>query len=96
MIIRRLKASQYDRLKQVLAAQAQAQPRLLDASYTVPLSVNGAEYAVKLLPDRHNQVAVLQALRVVREKEELHVALITEGGLLTAFLELLLYQEVGR
>ena len=94
MIIRQLKASQYDRLKQVLAAQAQ--PRLLDASYTIPLSVNGAEYAVKLLPDRHNQVAVLQALRVVREKEELHVALITEGGLLTAFLELLLYQEVGR
>ncbi|WP_195983914.1 hypothetical protein [Clostridium sp. D33t1_170424_F3] len=40
----------------------------LDAGYTVRLKINGAEYDVRLKPEDTRQIAVLQALRIDRDK----------------------------
>ena len=90
MVLREMTKEQFNLFHNRMREKAQAAP--LDASYTVRLVVNGEEYAVKLQPVRHCRIAVLQALHITRDQEGLHVALITQGGLLNAFLELLLYQ----
>lgn len=94
MIIRSLNTAQYERLCHDLQESAHAEP--LDASYTLRMTVNGAEYAVKLQPEAHNKIAVLQALRMFRGQSAPDFELITHGGLLSAFLELLLYQGACR
>ncbi|MBC8546252.1 hypothetical protein H8711_04785 [Clostridiaceae bacterium NSJ-31] len=93
MIIRQLSQQQYDRLVASLMAGAHAEP--LDAGYTVRITVNGAEYAVKLQPENRNRMAVVQALRVFRDGGRPNFQLITCGGLLSAFLEILISQGVG-
>ena len=90
MILRQLKQTEYDLFTQALFETAHAQP--LEASYTVYMVVNGVEYAVKLQPERHCKIAVLQAYRIEREAEGPLFELITNGALLTSFLELLIYQ----
>ena len=62
MIIRQLKETQFEHLHNALIMKAHAEP--LDASYTVNMTINGAEYAVKVQPEQHNKMAVLQALRI--------------------------------
>ena len=94
MITRTLTQNKYEYLCASLAQKAYAQP--LDASYTVNMFVNGVEYALKLQPERHRRIAVLQALRVYREESNPEFVLITQGNLLSALLELLIYQGVGR
>ncbi|CAB1245033.1 conserved protein of unknown function [Ruminococcaceae bacterium BL-6] len=94
MIVRQLRQSQYDDFRESLRRNAQAEPQ--DAGYTVKMTVNGAEYAVKVQPERHCKVAVLQARRIYREQNSPGFELITEGNLLSSFLELLIYQGVSR
>ena len=57
MVIRQLDQRAFERLHSALAAQAQAEP--LEASYTVNLAINSAEYAVRVQPDEGNRMAVL-------------------------------------
>lgn len=94
MIIRQLKEEQFERLHNALMRKAHAEP--LEASYTVNMTVNGAEYAVKVQPERHNRLAVLQALRICREEYGPSFELITNGAILSSLLELLIYQEVSQ
>ncbi|RCX12957.1 hypothetical protein DFR58_11913 [Anaerobacterium chartisolvens] len=93
MIIRQLKEKQFEGLHNSLVMKAHADP--LEASYTVSMAINGAEYAVKVQPERHNKVAVLQALRIYREECGPRFELITKGNLLSSLLEILIYQEAG-
>ena len=93
MIMRELSEERFNQVQNLLREKAQAAP--LDASCTVRLVVNGEEYVVKLQPERHCRIAVLQALHIARDRDGLHFALMTQGGLLNAFLELLLYQGVA-
>ena len=93
MVIRQLSQQQHERLVKSLAASAHAEP--LEASYTVKLNINGAEYAVKLQPEPHNKVAVLQALRIFRDGYPPNFELITRSNLLSALLEILIHQGTG-
>lgn len=90
MVVRTLKDWRFKYLNESLMKQANAQP--LDASYTVKLKINNAEYDVKIQPESKNQMAVLQALRIERDEEGPNFELITSGNLLSAFLEILIYQ----
>ena len=92
MYLRQLTEQQYDRFCNDLAARAAISP--LDPSYAVTLVINQAEYQVKLQPERHNTIAVLHALRVCREPDGPSYDLITQNAVLTALLELLLYQGI--
>ncbi|SHI07414.1 hypothetical protein SAMN02745823_02257 [Sporobacter termitidis DSM 10068] len=94
MIIRQLKQDQYECLQHSLTKTAHAGP--LDASCTVDMTVNGVEYAVKLQPEKHCKMAVLQVLRIGRGETGPHFELITKGALLSSFLELLIYQGASR
>lgn len=74
--------------------EAHAKP--LDASYTVNMKINDAEYAVRVQPERNNKMAVLQALRIYREECDPNFELITQGNLLSSFLEILIYQGMNQ
>lgn len=93
MVIRQLKEKQYKEFCRGLAQKGEVMP--LDASFTVPLAVNGREYAVKLQPERHNKVAVLQALQIDRQDDFPDFMLITNNRLLSSFLEILLVQVIA-
>lgn len=90
MVVRTLKDWRFKHLNESLMEQAHAEP--LDASYTVKLMINSSEYDVKIQPESKNQMAVLQALRIERDKAGPNFELITSGNLLSAFLEILIYQ----
>ncbi|SHH95367.1 hypothetical protein SAMN02745823_01649 [Sporobacter termitidis DSM 10068] len=90
MIIRQLKQEQYECFHNYLRHNAHAEP--LDASYTMCVTVNDREYAVKLQPERHCKMAVLQAFRIDRGEAGPHFELITQGNLLSSFLEILIDQ----
>ena len=94
MITRQLKQPQYEALCRSLMRKARAEP--FDAGYTATMEINGEEYAVKVQPERHCKVATLQALRIRRDGENPRFELITEGALLSSFLEVLVYQGAGR
>ena len=94
MVIRQLKEKQFESLRHSLRMKAHAEP--LEASYTVNMKINGAEYAVKVQPERHNKMAVLQALRIHREECGLHYELITRGDILSSLLEIIIYQGVSQ
>lgn len=93
MIIRRLKEKQFESLHHSLMMKARAEP--LEASYTVNMSINGVEYAVKVQPERHNKMAVLQALRINREEHGPDFELITRGSMLSSLLEILIEQSIA-
>lgn len=92
MIIRQLNKKQYEQFHHSLKMESHAEP--LEASYTVSMTINGAEYAVKIQPERHHKMVVLQALRIYREAYGPRFELITKGILLSSLLEILLYQGV--
>ena len=93
MIIRQLQQTTYDRLTRQLLERAHSEP--LEACYTVRMVVDGLEYAVRLQPESHRKIAVLQAYRIDREDGVPLFELITRGNLLSALLEILLYQGVA-
>lgn len=93
MIVRQLNETQYQQLTSVIRQTAHPEP--MDASYTIPMVVNEVEYAVRVQPERHNKIAVLQATRVDRSASTPQFELITQGQVLSSFFELFLYQQVG-
>ncbi|RCX19424.1 hypothetical protein DFR58_103169 [Anaerobacterium chartisolvens] len=93
MIIRQLKAKQFEGLHKFLVTKAHVEP--LEASYTVNMTINDVEYVIKVQPERYNKIAVLQVLRIYREECGPRFELITKGNLLSSLLEMLIYQRVG-
>ena len=93
MIIRQLKESEYEKLHNSLIRRAHTEP--LEASYTVNVTINGTEYAIKIQPERHNKIAVLQVLRIYREECGQSFELITRSNVLSSLLEILIYQGIA-
>ena len=94
MVIRQLKEKQFNHLNKALMMKAHAEP--LEASYTVSMTVNGIEYAIKVQPERHNRIAALQALRIFREECGPNFELITRGNILSSLLEILIDQGLSQ
>ena len=92
MIIRQLKPNQFEHLHKRLIKKARVEP--LEASYTVDMIINDVEYAVKIQPEAHNRMAILQAFKIDRDEEGPNFELITRGNVLSSFLEILIYQGV--
>lgn len=93
MIVRQLKASEYDSLLNSLIENAHIEP--LSASCTVRMVINNVEYSIKLQPEHHHKMAILQALRIERDISGPTYELITKGNLLSSLLEILIYQGVA-
>lgn len=93
MITRILSDDQYEKLQQTLLMKAHTEP--LEASYTVTLQINDKEYAVKLQPEKHHKVAVLQALQISRCAGGPDFLLITQNNILSSLLEIILYQGIN-
>ena len=92
MVIKQLEPAQYTRLCKALCEKANAEP--LEAFYTVGISVSGVDYSVRVQPEEGDKIAVLQAYQIDRDADGQNFALIREEGVLSAFLELLVYQGV--
>lgn len=93
MVIRQLEQKQFDRLYQNLLDHAWVQP--LDPTFTVALSMDGQEYAVKLQPEEDSQIAVLQALRVYREEDGPNFDLVLESNTLARLLTVYMDHTMG-
>lgn len=92
MVTRTLSAEAYESLRSDLLKKAHIEP--MEVGYTVDMRISGVDYTVKLVLDKHKQVAVLQANRIDRHRSGMGDQLITGGAVLTAFLEILVYQGV--
>lgn len=93
MIIRTLKEEDYILLQRHLSQTAFIQP--YDASYTVPLTVDGSLYHLRLQLGKGFKVAALQAVKISRGDEQ-EYTLIAGGQILSALLELYLYQNIRK
>lgn len=93
MLIRLLKENKFEELNKSLMMKANPEP--WDASYTVKLMVDGSEYGVKLQPERNQKMAILQALRIYRSENGVKYELITKNVILSAILEILVYQGIS-
>lgn len=93
MIVRKLKTEKFNYIKNQLIAKAQQNP--LDASFNVTIKVDGKEYILKIQPERSYGLVVLQALRVDRDEYGHLHTLITDNKILSALLELLIWQGVA-
>lgn len=93
MMTRILSESQYENLQHTLLMKARTEP--LEASFTVSLKIDDKEYAVKLQPEQHHKVAVLQALQISRSADGPDFVLITQNNILSSLLEIILYQGIN-
>lgn len=93
MVIRQLKQTEYNFLCTSLSQSDFVRP--LDASRTAVLQVNGVEYTLKIQPEHHYKVALLQAVRSVREDSGCPMELITKNHILSALLKVWLDQNRG-
>lgn len=92
MIIRQLKPNQFEYLQKDLMKRAHAKP--LEASYTVSMVISGVEYSIRIQPETHFRMAILQAFRIDRDEDGPNFELITSGNILSSLLEILIYQGV--
>ena len=92
MVTRTLSTEAYETLRSHLMKKAHIEP--MEVGYTVDMCISGADYTVKLALDKHRQVTVIQANRIDRYRSGQGDQLITGRALLTAFLEILLYQGI--
>lgn len=92
MIVRKLNRDVYRALQKTLTEKAYMEP--MDPGYMVELDVSGIPYMVKLQPAGKSQIAVLYAHRVHRAQGGKGGELIVDKALLTALLEILLYQGI--
>lgn len=93
MIVQNLTPKAYQLLCQTLQSSAYHEP--WDASYSVTMMVNGDEFTLRLQPEKHCRMAVLQAIRIVRSKPEPVYTLIQKSSMLTALFELFVLQSTS-
>ena len=86
MVGRKLKQAQYGALQTMLLREGRQRP--LCPICELELRVDGVRYTLFLQPERHNQVYLLYALRGAQG------APITDNLVLSALLELVIYQGV--
>ena len=91
MVIRQVKRPQYQKFCAYLEECAEKTP--LDASCTVEVRINGAEYRLKLQPEKRGKIALLQAVKITWEDSVRQFELITKGNLLAAILDLLMEEH---
>lgn len=94
MIGRRLNMDKYRNLQEDLLKNAHIKP--LCPIYEVDIVFNNESYCLYLQPERHNKIYALYALRSAhkREKNAVNHKLITDNLILSALLEMVLYQGV--
>ena len=92
MIIRKLPPSVYNHLCRDLAAHAFALS--LEPCYTVGLVTGGTEYHLKLQPEGHCRMALLQALEVEREENGPNFLLLTRQEELPPLFDKVLEQVI--
>lgn len=92
MVFRQLTQEKYEYFIQQLIERARQEP--LDASFSVTMTINNAEYLLKIQPEKHCKIYILQALKVERDEYGHLHELITDNQFLLSLLEILIRQGV--
>lgn len=92
MIGKQLKTTKYKALQNYLSQNAHSEP--LCPTYEIGIVLNGESYTLSLLLDKCCKVYALYALRSAQEQDTGPACpiLITENALLSAIMELVIYQ----
>lgn len=92
MVIQPVGQKQYDALKAALAKKADICPH--DAAYSIKMMINQEEYILRVQLEKHRRVALLQAQQILRQNGAVEMVLITQGALLSAFMQILIHQLI--
>jgi len=92
MVFRQLKEYEYNHFNNLLIQSGRKDG--LDASFSITMKINNAEYIIKIQPAKKHRIYALQALVVYRDKYEVEMVLSKDNALLLSLLNILLYQGV--
>ena len=91
MVCTQLSRKNYERFTRQLIKNARQEP--MDESFSFTVTMNQAEYILKIQPDHKNKIYALQALKVERVKDEgIYHMLISDNCFLLSLLNLLIRQ----
>lgn len=93
---RQMKEDKYRRLEADLLRYARSKP--LCPNYEIDIAFNGENYTLFLQPEQHNKIYALYALRSIYERDinAVNHELITNNLILSALMEMIIYQGVKR
>lgn len=92
MVIREIRKNRYEPLCKALLQRAQLEP--LSASFSVTMRIDDEELVLRLQPDSHQRLVILQALLIERREGIPRTTLITDGPSLGAYLGILIEQTL--
>ncbi len=90
MVVRSVKRDKFENLKAYILEKAYNSPASIQ--YEIGLAVNDSYYILKLQPEKHCRLAILQAVLVNSYNGERRMELITNNNILGAFLEIAIFQ----
>jgi hypothetical protein len=95
MVIRQIKESRWEHVHRQIIAYGRAAP--LSLQFDIDVRCNGLDYILKIQPEPDRKLIALQALGVYPDGEtgEKDYHLIKHNGILSALLELVIYQGMG-
>ncbi len=97
MVIRRIKKRDWESVYRQITTYGRGAP--LSPQYDLDITCNGVDYILKVQPAEPRQIAVLQALQTAtgdRRTGEKDYLLIENNALLSAFLDILLFQGLQK
>jgi len=95
MIIREVKANQWERVYRQITKYGKTAP--LSLQFDIEVSCNGVDYILKVQPEQNRKIAALQALGVYPDGEGFKdYQLIEDNTMLSALLEIIIYQGAGK
>ncbi|MCI8360230.1 MAG: hypothetical protein HFE86_02710 [Clostridiales bacterium] len=96
MVIREVSEEKWERLYEQIVKYGKGAP--LSNQYDVDMNCNGVEYILKVQPTQDRKIAILQAMEVCPDKTLgfKDYFLIDEADVLSALLEILIYQGAAR
>lgn len=95
MTSRQLKEEKFKEFQAALLQYARSKPYC--PIYETDIRLNDENYILFLQPDKHNRIYVLYALGTDIDKEsgDVNYKLVTKGAVLSALMEIVIYQGIG-
>lgn len=97
MVIRQVKERQWKHLYSQITTYGKAAPFSLQ--FDIEMNCNGVDYILKVQPERKRKIVALQATGVSPDREGIgggNYHLIADNLILSALLETIIYQGVGK
>ena len=97
MIIRQIKENHWEHVYRQITAFGRTAP--LSRQFDIDINCNGVDYILKVQPGRNRTVTALQAMGVYPDGDEIggkDYHLIEDNVMLSALMEMIIYQGAGK